>query len=146
MPCFVFSAQPFIRDGVKDTMYITIDDIRHAGHVTSIDFSSTCGTATASWAGALPDVGERHNVELELNDVFVWDDNIALTDKCEPSIHTNGELFELVGLIVSVDDDGCFTIDVDGSIVFLDVEAAPKNLKGFVKCLAVDVRLYPTGL
>lgn len=124
-------------------MEVIIDKVKLDGDVVFVAFSSACGKATASWVGQPPGAGEVHDVELDVDDHFVWGENIFLTDEAQPSIRFEDNVLELVGLFISF-DDGCVVMDLGGSVILIDVLAVPNGLVGYIKCVVMDVTLYPT--
>lgn len=126
-------------------MKVTIDKVKLDGDVVSVAFSTAYGKATTSWVGQAPEVGEIYDVELEMGDHFVWGENISLTDEAQPSLSVEDNTLELIGLLISF-DDGCVVMDLGGSVILIDAQAVPNDLAGYIKCVALDVTLYPTGL
>jgi len=82
---------------VKISVNEVINDIVHG---------STCfGNIIVIWKGNRPEIGKTYYVELDIDGVYVWGQDIVLSNE-NISIISNEESTSLSGIFESIDDDG----------------------------------------
>jgi len=69
-----------------------------------------------------------------------------MTNENASMIATENNLFRLVAEVLSYEDDGCLSVRLGDSVVLLDVDDAPRSIKGWIECKAEAVKLYPTNI
>lgn len=127
-------------------MKIKIKNIINNNNYVLVDFSSKYGCSVARWSGEIPRSGGVYDVELEIDDDFVWGVNIFETAKSRILIALEDGKFVIVGSVITLETDGCLSITVGDSVILLDVENAPADISGLVELHALDVTLYCTNL
>jgi hypothetical protein len=55
-----------------ETMEVILESVIIDKKQIIVYFSTNIGTATATWNAPTPITGEKHDVELDINDEFVW--------------------------------------------------------------------------
>ena len=111
-----------------------------------ICFRSKSGEGYAKWSGEIPLTGHTYDVEVDIDDEFVWGENIGATDDTSTIEVGNGYNMIAVAEVVSYDEDGCLAVRLDESVIFLEVEGAPINVSGYIKLYAKDLKLFPINL
>lgn len=61
-------------------------------------------------------------------------------------IAIENNVFRFVARVISYEEDGCLTVKLGDSVVFLDVENVPNSIQGWVEGKGKAIRLYPTNL
>jgi hypothetical protein len=127
-------------------MKVTIESVTHLHAETLVGFSTDFGSAIASWKGAPPKIGASYDVELDIEEIFVWDQNAihASGDVCSIGL-VDGSI-SLTGNIISVGTDGVAAIDVGGSVILLEIIRFSGAVPVFVDLKVEKISLFPTGM
>ena len=83
-----------------------------------------CGAFTASWHGALPEVGSRHRIEhrieLDVDGAAIWHHHVVLQDAPTRRLVNDGRELLISGLVIEFGPDEVLVVDVDGTPVMID--------------------------
>lgn len=110
-------------------------------HKNMVAFSCLHGTGVAEWIGVLPIVGGVYDVELQVNDAFIWGGNIRPSKKVEKKIeYLNGQT-SIFAKKIALEDDGCLVLSLEG-IFFVDVAGMSPDYEGLVKLTVNTISLY----
>ncbi|TBW47493.1 hypothetical protein EZI54_22675 [Marinobacter halodurans] len=127
-------------------MQIKIKNIeRHLGE-EKVEFYSCIGSGAGIWVGESPTLGQCIDIEFDIEDDFKWGENITTADNQKSMISVEKDCLRFVAQVVSYENDGCLTLKLGGTILFLDLDNAPMDLKGWIVGEAQSVKLYPTNL
>lgn len=127
-------------------MEMIVEKIIDEGDEICVFFSSEYGFLSALWEGDKPTTNEIYDVELEVDDDFVWEENIYKAMGNETRIELKGGVYTIYGRVINLEEDGCLSVSLGDSVILLDTENLPKYMSGLIECKAFKVKLYPTGL
>ncbi len=127
-------------------MEMIVEKIIDEGDEICVFFSSEYGFLSALWEGDKPTINEIYDVELEVDDDFVWEENIYKAMGNETRIELKGGVYTIYGRVINLEEDGCLSVSLGDSVILLDTENLPKYISGLIECKAFKVKLYPTGL
>jgi len=127
-------------------MKIKVESVISEGDEARVKFSSDYGCSSAIWASGGPTCGALYDIEFEIDDDLVWGENISTTTRAGDTIAFEEGVCVIVGTVLKVEEDGCFSISLGDSVILLDVENMPENTSGLVECRASKVKLYSTNL
>lgn len=126
-------------------MKVKIDEVKSfSGHI-SVAFSTEFGSAIAAWPADFPNVGEEYDVELEIDEEFVWGDNVAMSGDYY-SLSTNERLISLSAYLVSMAEDGVALIDINGTKTMIELAGCLVRPPFFISLSFEKLTLYPTNL
>ncbi|MEX3777149.1 hypothetical protein [Pseudomonas sp. MYb118] len=127
-------------------MEVVIGDVTSIGNEIVVGFSTSFGSGIGFWKGVAPAVNESHDVELEIGEAIVWGENghFSLNNVC--LIEMGSDSVKLTGRIVHIDDDGFAVLDVNGSVVLLEIIDFTGGIPVFVDLCIKKIDLYPTGV
>jgi hypothetical protein len=111
-----------------------------------IMFETPIGIGFGDWEGEMPAQGESTDVEIEIDDDLKWGRDITMTNESVSMIASENNLFRFVAEVLSYENDGCLAVRLGESVVLLDVDDAPSDIKGWIECKAARVKLYPTNM
>ena len=111
-----------------------------------VEFSTSVGSATAVWRAAPPKVGDQNDVELELEDEFVWGDNVYSSLNSVHSIEVADDIVTMRGTLISNDMEGGAVVDVGGAIILIELIGCAEVDSVFVDLKVKNMNVYPTGI
>jgi len=127
-------------------MNIKILEVEHSKNIKKVKFKTSIGIGVGVWEGQLPTKGTSIDIEIDIDDIFDWGENINTTNLNESIITIDGNLFNFVAEVISYETDSCLIVKLNKSIVLLDVENAPNNIQGWIEVKTENLKLYPTNL
>jgi hypothetical protein len=127
-------------------MKITIDLVTLVAKEVLVGFSTSVGFATAVWRAAPPKVGDQYDVELEVNDEFVWGENACSSLNNAHSIEVADGIVTMTGTLISNDMEGGAVVDVGGSIILIDLIGRTENDSVLVDLKVKNINVFPTGI
>lgn len=127
-------------------MKITMDLVTLVAKEVLVGFSTNVGSATAVWRAAPPKVGEQYDVELEVDDEFVWGENACFSLNNAHSIGVMDGVVTMTGTLISNDMEGGAVVDVGGSIIFIELIGCAETDSVFVDLKVKNVNVFPTGV
>jgi hypothetical protein len=127
-------------------MKITIDLVTLVAKEVLVGFSTNVGSATAVWRAVPPKVGEQYDVELEVDDEFVWGANACFSLNNAHSIGVMDGIVTMAGTLISNDMEGGAVVDVGGSIIFIELIGCAETDSVFVDLKVKNVSVFPTGV
>jgi hypothetical protein len=107
-------------------MRIKILDVKNIQNEIKVKFETSIGVGTGTWNGELPALGDC----IDIDDNFEWGKNITTTNSNTSMIAIENNLFRFVTRVISYEDDGCLTVKLGDSVVFLDVDNVPGGIQG----------------
>jgi hypothetical protein len=110
-----------------------------------VEFSSLFGNGIAFWHGTKPNIGDVLDVELELDEVFSWKENIDLSSDTTPKITVNDGIQIITGELIN-DTDGCAVLKIGDSVILVELDQPVPHELGFVDVRATAIHLYPTNI
>ena len=127
-------------------MKVTIDRVTLIGSENFVHFTTDVGSAIGVWKGLSPNVGESHDVEIDVTERIVWSvsGDVALQNLY--SIEVENGLVNLSGKIISMEADGGAALEVAGSVILLDIFGYTGDVPVFVDLKIERISLFPTGV
>ena len=127
-------------------MKITIGLVTLVAKEVLVGFSTNVGSATAVWRAAPPKIGEQYDVELEIDDEFVWGENACSSLNNAHSIEVMDGAVTMTGTLISNDMEGGAVVDVGGSIIFIELIGCAETDSVLVDLKVESVDVFPTGI
>ncbi|WP_367372345.1 hypothetical protein [Pseudomonas lini] len=127
-------------------MKITIDLVTLAAREVLVGFSTNVGAATAVWRATPPKVGEQYDVELEVDDEFVWGENACSSLNNTHSIGVMDGTVTMTGTLISNDMEGGAVVDVGGSIIFIELIGCAEADSLLVDLNVKNINVFPAGI
>ncbi|WP_434601940.1 hypothetical protein J3P91_23955 [Pseudomonas sp. Z4-7] len=110
-----------------------------------ITFSTAIGTGAATWKDGIPEAGEEWEVELEINDEFVYGENAKEVNESY-SLSMEKEVVNLNARLISIAEDKIAILDINGTKVMIDLIDCPSNPPRFIHLSFKGLNLYPVHL
>jgi hypothetical protein len=126
-------------------MKVKIDEVNNVSGNISVAFSTDFGNAIAAWSADIPKVGEEYDVELEIDEEFVWGDNIDIAGD-HYSLSIKERVIFLSASLVSMAEDGVAIIDINGTKTMIELEGCLVQPPIFISLSFEKLTLYPTNL
>ncbi|RON42582.1 hypothetical protein BK666_22850 [Pseudomonas frederiksbergensis] len=111
-----------------------------------VEFSSPYGIGLSFFVGSDLQENQTHDIELSIDDNFVWGDNIKLSDKTSPSIGYLSKELSITAEIIAIEDDDCSALRIGSSITLISVDKKNHPLPFFVDLTAGETSLYRTNI
>lgn len=127
-------------------MFIEVIDVFISGKAINVSFSSPLGSAAAFWEGGAPEPGQEYDVELTLDEQFVWGHNIEPSRNNVASIRMVEGAVCITARLVSIEADGIAVMDLAGSVVFAEVAGEMEPMPTFVSLRTQALSVCPTGI
>ena len=125
-------------------MKICVEEIIPSKLPNTVRFSTEFGNALAFWEGDAPVTNCKYHVEVDINDILVWDkDIIAIKDTGNYSIREENNCVSIIGDLESVDDDGYSIIKFGESIIPFMTTGKPFQVGTFIKITTKSIFLSP---
>jgi len=124
-------------------MLIQVDSIQSNNSDIVVLFSSDFGCAKANWKGKEPSLNKKYFVEIDIDHIFVWGEDVSLEKDCMPSIHQEYEQISITGYIDSVDEDGYVVLRLGDSILPFLFQGESLKIGTCVRLLTDSLSLYP---
>lgn len=114
-----------------------------------VAFESDLGHGLALWGSNDTILNKPYNVELEIDDLFVWDDNITLENKHNFDIKLDNNLMTFRTKVLSCADDGVLVMELGREdIVMIETSQTREIASSCVSFVTnpTNVTLYPIKL
>ena len=111
-------------------------------------FKTSFGIGLGMWNEDKKPICNQANidVELDIGERLVWGLTISPTKETGYSISYKGEFNFLIGRVVSVENDGSFSLKIGQSILLLAGQNLPPQFRGMVTIQCVKISLFPTSV
>lgn len=126
-------------------MKVTVGKVKKHNGVIVVQFSTVIGSAFAIWEGAVPRVGESYDVELEINEQFVWGENAVISDG-PLFLEVRGGSILLRACLMSIDEYGVGMIDIGGTKTMIELIGCALQPPIFLTLNFECLYFYPTNL
>ncbi|WP_432663391.1 hypothetical protein R9X47_22770 [Wukongibacter baidiensis] len=103
------------------------------------------GELDSRWFGIVPPLGSIKHVELEIDELFEWGDNIFLSEEKEFRIESDN-IICIIGKLESIDDDGYTVIRLGESIISIIIKGISQSIGEYVRLKVTDIELYDVGV
>jgi hypothetical protein len=126
-------------------MKVKINSVRKSGSHVHVTFSTAIGTGAAIWKDGTPEAGEEWEVELEINDRFVYGENAEDTNESY-FLSMKKEVINLNARLISIAEDEIAIIDINGTKAMIDLVGCPSSPPSFIRLSFRSLNLYPVHL
>lgn len=127
-------------------MKIQVTDILPDKGTLRVTFNSPFGRGTALWIGPPLKTIETLDVELELNDVFSWGQNIMPSSGQTPEITSVNGTHKIIGELIQSGDHRCAGLKLGDSVILIELDKLITHESSFVEVRSTDIFLYPTNI
>ncbi|WP_291562649.1 MULTISPECIES: hypothetical protein [unclassified Clostridium] len=101
----------------------------------------------AEWNGDEPEENENYDVEMDIEDDFIWDTNIVLSCEKSSVIIQNDEEIKIVAKLDYNSEDNLATLKIYDSVVLIDIEGIEQDiLNEWVELHCTLIKIYNTNL
>jgi hypothetical protein len=101
----------------------------------------------AEWGGDKPEENENYDVEIDIDDEFIWGTNIVFSDEKSSSIIQNDEGVKIIAKLDYNSEDNLATLKVYDSVVIIDVEGIEQDISNeWVEVQCTSIKIYNTNL
>lgn len=121
-------------------MKVKIEECRNENQVL---FSSEFGSANGNWCVGIPKSGNEYNVEVDLEGLVVFKENLTFSDLKECKIQMKGNKICLIGLLESVEEDGYAVLRLNDYIIPFEISGELPEEGQFVEIEINEIDLYP---
>lgn len=127
-------------------MLVRIEEVIRGLHGTLVRFSCSAGTAVAVWRGDEVRESESHDVELDINDVLRWGEDILAVQATVESVKTSDSSTSIVAALEFLDADGSGALRLCDSIVLVDTTGLAPARPKMVAISCEHLALFPTNI
>lgn len=126
-------------------MKIKVTDIFSDKDTVRVKFNSPFGNATALWSGTKLKTDEILDVELELNELFSWGQNIISSSVKTPEITSANGVHKIIGELIQDTDQSCSILKIGDSVILIEIDRPITGEPSFVEVIATNIFLHPTN-
>ncbi|PRC09419.1 hypothetical protein [Pseudomonas poae] len=127
-------------------MKIRVSEVLSVANTIRVHFHSSAGSGTALWMGTPPGIGEEHDVEFDLNEVFSWGKNLIPSYHKAPHITVINGVTQITAQIVQNADEEWAALQLGDSIILIELDGTLPQESRFVEVKATNIHLYPTNI
>lgn len=111
----------------------------------NVEFSTSFGVGLSYFVGSNLEENQYHDVEISIDDDFVWGENIMPSNKTTPSIAFRARKLYITAQLISGEDEDCTALKIENSITLISLDkSGPPSM--FVDIIAQKTSLYPTNI
>lgn len=111
-----------------------------------MSFQSLFGNGIAEWFGSLPEIGQEYNVEVTLDELFCWGEKIKPSAKNIELFYTESGKTHLTAKLISIDDDRCAAICINGLIILIELDKIPEEKPSHIDLTTTQFCFFPVNL
>lgn len=111
----------------------------------NVEFSTSFGVGLSYFVGSDLEENQHHDVEINIDDDFVWGENIMPSNKTSPSIAFRERKLYITAQLISGEDEGCTALKIENSIIFISSDKSGPPFM-FVDIIAQKTSLHPTNI
>ncbi len=129
-------------------MKVQITEILHDEILNAyqVSFSTPFGTGYGKWRGDPPQLYQHYDVEIEAGPIFVWGENIHVTEN-EEFLLDDVEQLTIQGKVEVVEPNGIIFVRLGSSTISLETEGEAPKVDVYVKAHPDMMILFPrTGM
>jgi len=106
---------------------------------------SNYGKFNVLWDGELPSIGERVDVELDIDNNLTWDKDIYLAKNDELQIQQTKEKTVIQGRLEEVSNDGFTVLRLSDSIITFVAKGLALPINSIIQIKVSNIKAYPTN-
>lgn len=126
-------------------MLIQITEVFIKNSDLKVKFSSDFGTGIALWHHTPPKIGEMHDIELEIDEIFTIGVNAKLKSNATETINTTENQTKITAKIISAQPNFT-TLKVGSSIIFIELKNPPCTPPKYIELSFKSLKIYPTNI
>lgn len=112
-----------------------------------VEFETHYGGGVAYWYGSLPNIAQVYDVELEIEDVLIWNKTVVGVSKREFVVSYQNESLILQGEIERISPEGIIYLRLGESIITFETRESFSTLaQAYVKIHVKKAILYNINL
>lgn len=127
-------------------MIVKITNMHSEDHGLQVSFQSLFGKGLAAWVGGPPQIGQEYDIEMTLDEAFCWGENIKPSANNIDLFYTVKGKTHLTAELISIDDDKCAAIRLNGLIILIELDSVPEEKPSHINLTTTQIHLYPTRL
>lgn len=128
-------------------MNITIKSIRkNSTDKIFVEYSTPYGDGVSEFIGSTPEENQSYDVELNIDDDFIWGENLTPSKKNAASIHFDLGKSYITAELIAIEDDDCGALKIGNSISLVSIKKNHHDLPLFVDIISKKVSLHPTKI
>ncbi|NNA59427.1 hypothetical protein [Pseudomonas koreensis] len=128
-------------------MNITISSIiKSTANEILVEYSTPYGKGFSVFIGSPPKENQIYDVEINIDDNFIWGENLTPSKKNIPSISFDICHTYITAELIVTEEDGCGVLKMGESIILISLEQTKQRLPIFVDIIAKKTFLHPTNI
>ncbi|WP_440972867.1 hypothetical protein [Pseudomonas koreensis] len=128
-------------------MKITISNIiKSTANEILVEYSTPYGKGFSEFIGSPPKENQIYDVEINIDDNFIWGENLTPSKKNTPSISFDICHTYITTELIVIEEDGCGVLKMGESIILISLEQTKQRLPIFVDIIAKKTFLHPTSI
>ncbi|PEW82802.1 hypothetical protein CN445_27475 [Bacillus cereus] len=101
----------------------------------------------AEWDGDKPKKSENYTVEIDIDDEFIWNTNIAFSDENANAIIQNDEGIKVITKLDYNSEDNLASLNIYDSVVLIDLEGIEQDISNeWVEIQCTSIKVFNTNL
>ncbi|MGE1125721.1 hypothetical protein [Bacillus wiedmannii] len=101
----------------------------------------------AKWDGDKPKKNGNYNVEIDIDDEFIWNTNIAFSDENANAIIQNDEGIKVIAKLDYNSEDNLASLNIYDSVVLIGLEGIEQDISNeWVEIQCTSIKLFNTNL
>ncbi|MED0906486.1 hypothetical protein [Bacillus nitratireducens] len=101
----------------------------------------------AEWDGDKPEKSENYTVEIDIDDEFIWNTNIAFSDENANAIIQNDEGIKVITKLDYNSEDNLASLNIYDSVVLIDLEGIEQDISNeWVEIQCTLIKVFNTKL
>ncbi|KFM95253.1 hypothetical protein D0U04_26545 [Bacillus clarus] len=101
----------------------------------------------AEWNGDKPEKNENYIVEIDIDDEFIWNTNVAFSDENTNTIIQNDEGIKVIAKLDYNSEDNLATLNIYDSVVLIDIEGTEQDISNeWVEIQCTSIKIFNTNL
>jgi hypothetical protein len=125
---------------------IKITNIYSEDQILQVSFHSVFGNGIAEWFGSPPEIGQKYNIEVTFDELFCLGENIEPSSNNIELFYTESGKTHLTAKLISIDDDRCAAICINGSMIFLELDRTPEEKPSHINLTTTQICFFPASL
>jgi len=128
-------------------MNITIVSIvKRTNNKILVEYSTPYGKGLSVFTGSPPTANQTLDVEINIDDEFIWGENLTPSSKNTPSISFDLGFTYITGELIVIEDDGCGVFKIGDAIILISLEQKKHTLPIYVDIIAKEISIHPTNI
>ncbi|PFZ40682.1 hypothetical protein COL77_20695 [Bacillus wiedmannii] len=100
----------------------------------------------AEWDRDKPEKYENYNVEIHIDDEFIWNTNITFSDKNANAIIQNSKGVKVIAKLDYNSEDNLATLNIYDSIILIDLEGMEQDIANeWVEMQCTSIKIFNTN-